>query len=138
MNRAILNLDMSTFGSLVREARERKRLSTTALSHAVGISQSTLSRIENDRIVEAPEPRLLKRLSEVLDIPQSTLLESLGYRVTSEGAPAYDELSASISRVVADWTPEQKKLLWNLVQTVGAMMDANDPEPSEDAARWSF
>ena len=118
MNRAILNCDMATLGALVREARERKRLSTTALSHAVGISQSTLSRIENDRIVEAPEPQLLRRLSDVLELPQPVLLESLWYQVTSDETPVSDPLSASIARAVQGWTPAQKRLLWQYIEAV--------------------
>jgi len=131
INRSILILDMSTLGALVREARERKRLSTTTLSHAVGISQSTLSRIENDRIVEAPEPQLLRRLSDVLELPQPLLLESLGYQVTSDEAPLSDPLSALISRAVNDWTPAQKKLLWQFIEAVDAVIDDSDPHDDD-------
>lgn len=122
----------TSFGELVRAGRERNKWLGRELASKLEIDAATLSRIEKGNYKDTPPPHLIDRISEVLEIPQTTLLESLGYRISGEDAPVYDELSASISRAVADWTPEQKKLLWNLVQTVGAIMDANDPEQEED------
>lgn len=58
--------NMTKLGPLVREARDRKRLTTTSAAAMLGISQSTLSRIENDKFVEAPEPRVLKAFADLL------------------------------------------------------------------------
>lgn len=77
----ILDSDMETLGDLVRRAREQRTLSATQLAAKLGVSQSTLSRIENNRIVEAPEPRLVQKFEDVLGIPQDVALRSLGYNV---------------------------------------------------------
>lgn len=112
----ILDPDMGTFGDLIRNAREQKRLSTTQLAALVGISQSTLSRIENDRFVEAPEPRVLRAFSDALGVPEPEQLLRLGYRI-AEDSPPYDADAAQVARALARLTETERRVILDLMET---------------------
>lgn len=94
---------MTTLGTLVRSAREARGWSTVTLAGKLGVSQSTLSRIENDKFVEAPEPRVLHAIAKVLNIPESETLRSLGYRVIEEETVPYNP----VGDLINDWSTDQ-------------------------------
>jgi transcriptional regulator with XRE-family HTH domain len=117
---------MKTLGELIRTARTGQSISTTDLAARVGIAQSTLSRIENDRFVEAPEPRVLRAFSEILGVPEPEMLLALGYRI-SEDAPIYDADAAQIARVIAKLTPAERRFLLELMESAsGGLMRARE------------
>jgi transcriptional regulator with XRE-family HTH domain len=108
----------NTLGELIRSARARNKWLGRELAAKLEIDPGTLSRLENDNYKDTPSPELIARISSVLSIPQTTLLESLGYQVTADETPVSDPLSASIARAVQGWTPAQKRLLWQYIEAV--------------------
>src|SRR5688572_1594181 len=70
----------TSFGALMREWRQRRRLSQLALALECGISQRHLSFVESGRAT--PSREMVLRLAEQLDLPlrdRNTLLLAAGY-----------------------------------------------------------
>ena len=79
----------SSFGAVLRLAREVRGLSTGDAARAAGISAAYLSRLESDA-VKRPSPPVLHQLSEALAVPYAELMRLSGYRV-----PGDDESNAN-------------------------------------------
>ena len=73
----------SSFGGILRQAREVRELSAVEAARAAGISAAYLNRLENDA-VKKPSPHVLLQLSEALTVPYSDLMRLSGYRVPGE------------------------------------------------------
>lgn len=69
----------ATLGALVRQARERAGLSLRNLEAITGISRPTLSRLELDQLAQ-PNPTLLHRVAEALELDSDDLYTFVGYR----------------------------------------------------------
>lgn len=124
---------MKTLGSVIREAREQRGLSVLDLALSVGVSQSTISRLENNEYARAPKPELLGAVARKLKLSEFELVKLAGYRIGEE-SPAYDPLSEQIARATASWSPRQKALLWQYVQDISAALDSRDPPVDDDNA----
>jgi HTH-type transcriptional regulator, competence development regulator len=70
----------SSFGALLRQAREVRELSGSDAARAAGISAAYLSKLESDA-VKKPSPHVLHQLSEVLAVPYADLMRLSGYPV---------------------------------------------------------
>ena len=73
----------SSFGAVLRRAREVRELSAGDAARAAGISAAYLSKLENDA-VKRPSPLVLHQLSEALTLPYAELMRLSGYRVPGE------------------------------------------------------
>ena len=73
----------SSFGTVLRQAREVRELSAVDAARAAGISAAYLSKLENDA-VKKPSPHVLHQLSEALTVPYAELMRLSGYRVPGE------------------------------------------------------
>lgn len=73
----------SSFGGVLRQAREVRELSAVDAARAAGISAAYLSKLENDA-VKKPSPHVLLQLSEALAVPYADLMRLSGYRVPGE------------------------------------------------------
>ena len=73
----------SSFGAVLKLAREVRELSTSDAARAAGISAAYLSRLESDA-VKRPSPPVLHQLSEALSVPYAELMRLSGYRVPGE------------------------------------------------------
>jgi transcriptional regulator with XRE-family HTH domain len=73
----------SSFGAVIKLAREVRELSTGDAARAAGISAAYLSRLESDA-VKRPSPPVLHQLSEALAIPYAELMRLSGYRVPGD------------------------------------------------------
>jgi HTH-type transcriptional regulator, competence development regulator len=73
----------SSFGAVLRQAREVRELSAGDAARAAGISAAYLSKLENDA-VKRPSPVVLHQLSEALTVPYAELMRLSGYRVPGE------------------------------------------------------
>ncbi|MCK2097543.1 helix-turn-helix domain-containing protein [Thauera aromatica] len=69
------NSDMETFGSRVREARKKMKMSQVALASAVGMSQGNLSDIENGHV---PTSTYTPSIAAVLGVNALWLAEGRG------------------------------------------------------------
>jgi transcriptional regulator with XRE-family HTH domain len=70
----------SSFGAMLKQAREVRELSAGEAARAAGISAAYLSKLENDA-VKRPSPHVLHQLSEALSLPYAELMRLSGYRV---------------------------------------------------------
>jgi transcriptional regulator with XRE-family HTH domain len=66
------------FGTLLADARKRKRLTLRAVQDAIGISNAYLSQLETGK-VQSPSPIVLHKLSELYGIPYATVMQEAGY-----------------------------------------------------------
>jgi HTH-type transcriptional regulator, competence development regulator len=80
----------SSFGAVLKQAREVRELSAGDAARAAGISAAYLSKLENDA-VKRPSPLVLHQLSEALTLPYAELMRLSGYRVPGEGAHSVGE-----------------------------------------------
>ncbi len=76
-----------TLGSRLRQARELRQLSLSAVAKEAEISTAYLQKLEVGD-VKAPSPNHLYRLSNVLEIEYSELMRLAGYIVPNETAAA--------------------------------------------------
>lgn len=105
-------------GEQLRQARAAHRLSLEATGRAARISQGYLHKLEAGR-VENPSPRVLQRLSEVLDVPYGRLMELADYLMPSDqpaGTPLPKEETTMASQTQSD-TPTNRELM-RLLQSV--------------------
>ncbi len=63
------------FGEKLKQLRQERNWSQPELADAIGIEQSYLSKLENDKSV--PSPDMLNRILEAFDIDLETLLEGM-------------------------------------------------------------
>lgn len=98
----------SSFGSVVRRAREVRELSGIEAARLAGISAAYLSKLENDA-VKRPSPHVLAQLSEALGVPYVELMRLSGYRVPGESkATPVEAVSAAL---FADLSDEEREEL---------------------------
>ncbi|NLE79683.1 MAG: helix-turn-helix domain-containing protein [Rhodococcus sp.] len=139
-------------GILLREWRDRRRLSQLGLSARAGVSARHLSFIENGR--SQPTRAMILRLSECMEVPlrqQNTLLLAGGH------APAYPQhtlsdipmaaVSDAIDRIIAAHEPFPAVVVdrnWELVagnNAAGMLMEGASPhllEPPVNVLRLSL
>jgi len=117
-----------TFGTLIRRAREHKRLLAREVAARLGIDPGTLSRLETGSYKETPSPDLIRRISEVLDIPPQQLMEALGYGILEEGR-FYDPTLFLMLESISKWPEFQRELLWLYITAVDHALDI---KPDED------
>src|SRR6478672_12053034 len=98
----------SSFGAVLRRAREVRELSAGDAARAAGISGAYLSKLESDA-VKRPSPHVLHRLSEALDVPYAELMRLTGYVVPGDPeAPLTESVGAAL---FADLTPDEREEL---------------------------
>lgn len=68
-------------GARVREAREARGLTATALAELVGVTRSAISQYEND--LGSPRPEVMQKLSEQLNLPIQFFLRPVRPHATS-------------------------------------------------------
>lgn len=69
----------STLGACIRQARERAGLSLRNVEAITGVSRSSIDRLERDAL-EHPNPGMLHRLAEALELNSDDLFAFVGYR----------------------------------------------------------
>ena len=98
----------SSFGAVLKQAREVRELSAVEAARAAGISAAYLSKLENDA-VKRPSPHVLHQLSQALTVPYSELMRLSGYRVPGDtDQHATDTVSAAL---FADLTDDEREEL---------------------------
>ncbi len=94
---------LTQLGELIREARQKKGLTTTQLAEIVDLSQGYISHLENNR-KKNPSPEVLKKISSELEIPLGELLIKAGYEdMTRE---VLNRLNEELKEKVALYTDE--------------------------------
>ena len=95
----------STFGTLLRQAREVRGLTGSDAARAAGISAAYLSKLETDA-VRKPSPHVLHQLSDVLRIPYAELMRLSGYPVPE--ASNSDAVPTVGAALFADLTDDER------------------------------
>jgi transcriptional regulator with XRE-family HTH domain len=95
----------SSFGVLLRQAREVRGLSGSDAARAAGISAAYLSRLESDA-VKKPSPHVLHQLSEALAVPYSDLMRLSGYPVPADDDT--DRVPSVSAALFADLTDDER------------------------------
>jgi transcriptional regulator with XRE-family HTH domain len=98
----------SSFGGVLRQAREVRELSAVDAARAAGISAAYLSKLENDA-VKKPSPHVLLQLSEALAVPYAELMRLSGYRVPGEHVQ--DVVASVGAALFADLTLDEREEL---------------------------
>ena len=94
-----------SFGTVIRQAREVRGLSSIEAARAARISAAYLSKLENDG-VKKPSPHVLNQLSEALTVPYADLMRLNGYRLPGETErPTGEALGAAL---FADLTADER------------------------------
>jgi transcriptional regulator with XRE-family HTH domain len=83
-------------GEAIRDQREARRLSMQATADRAGISAGYQFKLEGG-FVRTPSPRVLHRLSAVLEVPYPELMKLAGY--PDDAAPAVPSASSGDVRV---------------------------------------
>lgn len=92
----------TTIGTVLRQARAVRGLSSIETARGADISPAYLSKLENDA-VKRPSPRVLHRLAEVLGVPYAELMVLVGYQVPgTDGAPDPTRLDAALFTDLTD------------------------------------
>jgi transcriptional regulator with XRE-family HTH domain len=101
----------SSFGAVLRRAREVRELSAGDASRAAGISAAYLSKLESDA-VKRPSPHVLHSLSEALALPYADLMRLSGYRVPGDGEGDGAAPAAAVGDALfADLTEDEREEL---------------------------
>jgi transcriptional regulator with XRE-family HTH domain len=115
----------TTFGALLRQAREVRAMSTLDAARAARISPAYLSKLENDA-VKKPSPHVLHQLSEALAVPYAELMRLNGYRLPDEAnGNAGETLGAALFADVSDAEREEllEYLAWIRARRTGRRTD---------------
>ncbi len=116
-------------GELLRDWRQRRRLSQLQLATQAEVSPRHLSFVETGR--SRPSPELILHLAEHLDVPlreRNTLLLAAGYaptfRETSLGAPELETVRGALDQVLVGYEPYPAVVVdrrWDVVAMNGAV-----------------
>jgi transcriptional regulator with XRE-family HTH domain len=96
----------ASIGSVLRQARQVRRLSAGDAARAAGISPAYLNRLENDA-VKKPSPHVLHQLSEALTVPYNDLLRLSGYPLPDEAEDAAPARTVT-EALFADLTDDER------------------------------
>lgn len=129
----------SQVGTLVRQWRERRRLSQQALSERCGVSTRHLSFIETGKSV--PSPAMIGQLGEALDVPlrdRRHLFTAAGFvpEVTQEplDSPALHQINQALELILAGHGPYPALVIdggWDLIAANDAAYRLLDGVPAE-------
>lgn len=95
----------SSFGAVLRQAREVRGMSGIDAARAAGISAAYLSKLENDA-VKRPSPHVLHQLGEALALPYTDLMRLSGYHVPGEAAS--EPVATVGAALFADLTDDER------------------------------
>ena len=99
---------MDRLGTLLADARKRKRLTLRAVQEAIGISNAYLSQLETGK-VQSPSPIVLHKLSELYGVHYATVMQEAGYPLP-ETVKETDSATRLAARV-GETTPEEEDAL---------------------------
>ena len=113
-------MDTTSFGQYISQVRGERNMSQRKLADAAGLTNSTVSRIEND--IVKPDVSTISKIAEILGISKEILLTKCGYSEIPEDF-------VIIARKIGDLTVEQRKAAYEVFNsTIDKFLDANDEE----------
>jgi len=94
-----MSQESNNLGSFLASARQHQKLTLRAVETETGISNAYISQLERGKI-RSPSPVILRKLSDLYNIPYTTLLELAGYPVPQSG-----KLDTSLTDIAARLGP---------------------------------
>ena len=94
-----MNQESRKLGPFLASARQHKKLTLRAVEAKTGISHAYLSQLERGKI-RSPSPVMLRKLSDLYNVPYSSVLELAGYPV-----PDSEKLDTSLTDIAARLGP---------------------------------
>lgn len=121
--------DVMKLGKILQRKRESLGLSIKGLAREIGMTDTTVMRMEQGQIA-SPRPDLLAKLAERLDLSLAELYASIGYTVPNDlpSMPAY--LRAKYPDLPTPARKELSDYLKKLKDKYG--LDENGPKRGED------
>lgn len=95
------------FQQYLEKARKNKGLSLRQVEQETGISNAYLSQLETGKIKQ-PSPTILHKLSQLYDVPYTTLMKLVGYPVPD---PLSLEESSPLHSRIGPTSPEEEEEL---------------------------
>lgn len=95
------NRDISTIGSRIRYAMEKKGMSQAELHRAIGIKSSSMSNLIGGRS-KSPSASTLMKLAETLDVSQAWLMDGTGSPSDKRVLVSDAEIHRNLDRLPAD------------------------------------
>lgn len=94
-----MSQESNNLGSFLASARQHQKLTLRAVETETGISNAYLSQLETGKI-RSPSPVILRKLSDLYNVPYTTILELAGYPVPESG-----KLNTSLTDIAARLGP---------------------------------
>ena len=102
---------MDSLGTYLHLIREEKKLSLNEVYKKTGITDSRLSKLENN-LYQEPSPLMLKQLADFYDISIVDLYIKAGY-LTYEALNICSQVFHGIDKLTEDESSTERKQLWN-------------------------
>jgi transcriptional regulator with XRE-family HTH domain len=118
-------------GEWLRERRHEAGISTTQLAKRIGITDGTISRIEQGFIV-SPDPRKLRAISEQLDLNLADVYAMAGYAAPTDLPSFQPYLRRKYHDLPDDALDDLERAFDRIVREHG--YDADGPSGGEDEA----
>ncbi|MDO9381060.1 MAG: helix-turn-helix transcriptional regulator [Nocardioidaceae bacterium] len=119
----------TTFGQLLKRAREAAGLSLREVEAETGISKSLLGNMEQDNVA-SPNPHVLNSLASTLDVELIDLYTAAGY-VPAQGLPTFSPyLRSKYSQLPPEAQSELAASFTRIAERYG--MSEAGPNPGED------
>jgi transcriptional regulator with XRE-family HTH domain len=117
------------FGRWLRQRRKTAGLGTTELAKRTGITDGTITRLEQGFIAK-PDPRKLSRIAEALDIPLADGYAMAGYDAPHQLPSFRPYLRSKYRGLPADVIADLDRAVANIIRKHG--YDPEGPKPGED------
>ncbi|HZQ64969.1 MAG TPA: helix-turn-helix transcriptional regulator [Gaiellaceae bacterium] len=117
------------FGQWLHRRRKAAGLGTTELAKRTGITDGTITRLEQGYIAR-PDPNKLSRIAEVLDIPLADIYAMAGYDAPEELPTFRPYLRSKYRDLPVEAVQDLDEAFVRIIRKHG--YDAEGPEPGED------
>lgn len=121
------NPNLTTLGNLLWNAREQRGLSANTVATAIGVHKASIQRVERAQ-VDAPDPRILQRWADYLDLDRQQILTLAGLDLR----PSLGVFLRQTTDLPPEAIAEAKTYIQDLTARYG--ITGHGPEPGEDEA----
>lgn len=119
--------ELKELGDKLWQARERRGLSARSVAEAIGVHKASIQRVERAQ-VEQPEPRILQRWADHLDLDRQEILSLAGLDLR----PSLGVFLRRNTDLPPEAIAEAKDYIRDLTAKYGITGDG--PQPGEDEA----
>jgi transcriptional regulator with XRE-family HTH domain len=118
-----------SFGQWLRQKRHQAGLGTTELAKRTGITDGTITRLEQG-FIATPDPRKLSRIAEALGIPVEEIYGMAGYGAPKQLPSVRPYLRSKYRDLPAEVVADLEQTVASIIRKHG--YDPEGPKPGED------